>query len=143
MKNGPSGLTDFGKDEVVGIILAQREIIARLEERIRELEARIHRDSHNITSDVAEFLGMSPQHSSTIWQKYARGGKKEIALGTRGCRHGNKRSLTEEQERHIKKLIVDKTPDQLKFPSALWTREAVRKLIGRQYGTDMPIRTYP
>ncbi len=84
---------------------------------------------------------MSPQQSSTIWQKYVKGGKKEIILGTRGRRHGEKRSLTEEQERHIQKLIVDKTPDQLKFPFALWTREAVRQLVGRQYGIDMPIRT--
>jgi len=41
----------------------------------------------------------------------------------------------------VQKLIIDKTPDQLKFPFALWTREAVRQLIRRQYGIDMPIRT--
>lgn len=47
MENGPSGLTDLGKEELVAIILAQREIIARLEERIRELEGQVHKDSHN------------------------------------------------------------------------------------------------
>ncbi|WP_051408947.1 helix-turn-helix domain-containing protein [Syntrophorhabdus aromaticivorans] len=89
--------------------------------------------------DVAEFLGISPQHSSTLRQKYLQGGKKEIILGTRGRRHGEKRTLTEEQEHHIQKLIADKTPDQLRFPFALRTRDAVRELIGRQYKITMPI----
>lgn len=38
-------------------------------------------------------------------------------------------------------MIVDKTPDHLKFPFALWTRGAVRQLIERHCGIDMPIRT--
>jgi transposase len=91
--------------------------------------------------DVAEFLGISPQHASTMWQSYVKGGKKALLLKARGRRHGEKRTLTEEQERHIQKLIVDKTPDQLKFPFALWTREAVRQLMRKQYGIDMPTRT--
>lgn len=41
----------------------------------------------------------------------------------------------------MQKLIVDKAPDQLKLPFALWTRGAVKQLIGRQYGIDMPTRT--
>jgi len=94
-----------------------------------------------MNKDVAEFLGISPQHASTIWQKYVRGGKKEVLLGTRGRRYGQKRTLTDEQEREAQKLIADKTPDQLKFPFALWTREAVRQLMRRRYGVDMPIRT--
>jgi len=48
--------------------------------------------------------------------------------------------LTKKQERHTQKLIIDKTPDQLKFPFALWTRDTVQELIGRQCGITMPIR---
>ena len=47
MEHEPSGLTDFTKEELIALIIAQREIIVRLEERIRELEAQIHKDSHN------------------------------------------------------------------------------------------------
>ncbi|OPY72980.1 MAG: hypothetical protein A4E62_00688 [Syntrophorhabdus sp. PtaU1.Bin002] len=91
--------------------------------------------------DVAEYLGISPQHASAMWQSCVRGGKKAPVLKGRGRRHGEKRTLTEEQERHIRKLIVNRTPDQLKFPFALWTRETIRQLIKRQYGIDMPIKT--
>ena len=102
-----------------------RKVKKEVQQALRDHVVRLRRQG-KANKDVAEFLGMTPQHSSTIWQKYMRGGKKEITLGTRGRRHGEKRSLTEEQERHVQKLIVDKTPDQLKFPFALWTREAVR-----------------
>ena len=117
-----------------------RKVKKEVQQALRDQVVRLRKQG-KANKDVAEFLGMTPQHSSTIWQKYVRGGKKEIALGTRGRRHGEKRRLTEERERHIQKLIVDKTPDQLKFPFALWTRDAVRHVIRRQYGIDMPIRT--
>ena len=41
----------------------------------------------------------------------------------------------------IKRLITDKSPDQLKFPFALWTRDAVRQLIRQRLSIDLPIRT--
>ena len=117
-----------------------RKLKQEVQQALRDQVIRLRKQGKK-NKDVAESLGISPQHSSTLWQKYVQGGKKEILLGTRGRRHGDKRTLSEEQERHIQKLIVDKTPDQLKFPFALWTRDAVRELIGRQYGTTMPIRT--
>ena len=117
-----------------------RKLKKEVQQALRDQVVRLRKQG-KANKDVAEFLGMTPQHSSTIWQRYVRGGKKEIILGARGRRHGEKRSLTEEQERYVQKAIIDRTPDQLKFSFALWTREAVRQLIGRQYGIDMPIRT--
>jgi len=117
-----------------------RKLKKEVQQALRDQVIRL-RKKGRMNKDIAEFLGISPQHTSTLWQKYQKGGKKEIVLGRRGRRHGGKRTMTSEQERHIQKLIIDRTPDQLKFPFALWTREAVRKLIGRQYAIDMPVRT--
>lgn len=41
----------------------------------------------------------------------------------------------------IVKLITDRTPDQLRLPFALWTREAVRDLIEQRCGVTLSVRT--
>lgn len=75
---------------------------------------------------VAQSAGISESHASTIWQSYKKEGSRAISLGRRGRHRGDKRHLT---------------PEQLRFPFALWTRDAVRMLIQRLFGLEMPIRT--
>ena len=87
-----------------------RKFKQEVQQALRNQVIRLRKQGKR-NKDVAEFLGISHQHASTLWQKYVRGGKKEIVLGTRGRRHGEQRTLTDEQEQHIQKLIVDKTPD--------------------------------
>ena len=38
-------------------------------------------------------------------------------------------------------MLVERVPDQLNMPFALWNREAVKQLIKDQFGIEMPIRT--
>ncbi|MEM5332146.1 hypothetical protein VSR34_37435, partial [Paraburkholderia sp. JHI2823] len=42
--------------------------------------------------------------------------------------------LTHRQAVKIRKLIIERMPDQLSMPFYLWTRESVAQLIERQYG---------
>jgi transposase len=49
--------------------------------------------------------------------------------------------LAGHQAATIVKLITDRTPDQLKLPFALWTREAVRDLIAQRYAIHVSVRT--
>jgi len=90
---------------------------------------------------VAEVVGTTPSHASSIWQAYKRDGMMAIKQKVRGRRHGAKRRLTTEQEAAMQKLLVDKTPDQMKLPFALWTRDAVRLAILQHYHIDLPLRT--
>ena len=90
---------------------------------------------------VAEGVGISESHASTIWQRYKQEGNKAIKLGKRGRRMGAQRTLSADQETQIQKDLIDKTPDQLKLSFALWTRDAVKLLIMQRYGIEMPIRT--
>jgi len=90
---------------------------------------------------VAEVVGTTPSHASAIWRAYERGGLEAIKPKIRGRRHGAMRRLTAEQEAAIQKLLVDKTPDQLKLPFALWTRDAVRLAVRHHFHIDLPIRT--
>jgi len=99
------------------------------------------REQGKRNKDIAEFLGVSPQHASMTWQKYIKGGDEAIALRKRGRRYGHQRSLASEQEQEIKNLIMENTPDQIGLPYALWTRDAVREAINVSQGIVMPIRT--
>jgi transposase len=90
---------------------------------------------------TAEGVGISVGRASKIWQAYIKGGLKAISPGKRGRRKGEQRTLSFDQETEVQKALIDKTPDQLKFPFALWTRKAVQELIRRWYGMTMPIRT--
>lgn len=40
----------------------------------------------------------------------------------------------------MRKLIVDKTPDQLELPGFLWDRENVRGLIRRLFGVSLALQ---
>jgi transposase len=54
---------------------------------------------------------------------------------------GSGRTLSEEQARHLQQQIDDHSPEDLGIAAALWTRKAVRDLIRKEYGIDMPVRT--
>ena len=90
---------------------------------------------------VAAGLGISTGCSSTIWQSYLKEGSKAIKQGKRGRRTGEQRTLSADQESELRKALIDKTPDQMKLPFALWTRDAVKILIRQMFDVDMPIRT--
>lgn len=90
---------------------------------------------------VAAGLGISVGCASTIWQSYKKEGSKAIKLGKRGRRTGEQRTLSPDQELALRKALIDKTPDQMKLPFALWTRDAVKQLIRHLFDIQMPIRT--
>ena len=91
--------------------------------------------------EIAEIVEISPTYACTIWKRYERDGEMAILKRKRGRKLGEKQVLAEDQQAGIRKMIVDKTPDQLKMPFALWTRKAVQELIRLRHGIKMPIRT--
>ncbi len=72
---------------------------------------------------------------------YNKGGWEAVPVGKGGRSVGEGRRLTGEQETLIRRLIVDKTPDQLKLGYALWSRGAVGELIALRCGVKLPVRT--
>ena len=91
--------------------------------------------------EVASILEVSRTSVVRWWRNYRQEGMNGLKQKTRGRRHGQKRRLDREQERSIQRMLVDKTPDQLKLPFALWTRKAVQEAIAQHYDVKLPIRT--
>ena len=109
-------------------------------ELIRNQGIRLLKQGRKI-AEVAEILGVRKATIST-WKKiYKAGGKKALKLSNPGPAKGYNSLLNKDQEKEIQKLIIDKTPDQLKLPFALWDRKAIRELILQIYGIKVAIRT--
>jgi transposase len=91
--------------------------------------------------EIGEIVGV---HRNTVgeWLKlWQLGGTRALKARDSGRPFGSGRMLSAEEEKEIKRCIVDKHPDQLKLPFALWTREAVRLLIKEKFGVKLAIRT--
>ena len=82
--------------------------------------------------EAARVFGVA-RTTVTNWVKlYKKGSNEALKIKKRGRPRGGK--LLGWQAAAIVRMITDRCPDQMKFPFALWTREAVAQLIKRKYG---------
>jgi transposase len=82
---------------------------------------------------IAEITGMNLRRVSFVIKEYKATGKVPHPE-VRGRKAGEKRLLSPAQEKEIKRLIVDKNPNQLKFDCFLWTANTVRELVLQRFG---------
>ena len=107
---------------------------------IKEQAIRLHNKGKS-ESEIADALNISYQAVSRIIRAYKKEGMRSVKEKTRGRKHGEKRSLTPEQEKEIQRIIIDKCPDQLKIAACLWTRTAIQQLIKSKYDITIPVRS--
>ncbi|WP_198304780.1 hypothetical protein [Arcobacter vandammei] len=93
------------------------------------------------SKEVAEIVGMSAQTISTYYTQYKKDGAKIFKVKNVGRPKNVGKTLSDEEEVKIIRMLIDTTPQQLKFKFALWTREAVQSLIKHELSIDMPIST--
>ena len=75
----------------------------------------------------------------------AQGDVKVLEETKRGPKPGDYSCLSIEQQKIIQKLLIDKTPDQLRFNFALWTSQSVALAIKEQFNItlgDRSVRRY-
>lgn len=92
-------------------------------------------------AEIAEILDVSRRHAESTIKKYREEGFAGIKLQKRGRRHGDKRTLTVEQEREIRNIITEKNPEQLRLKGCMWTRQNISELITQKYKINMPLST--
>ncbi len=90
---------------------------------------------------IAKYLGVSEGHVSNVKKLYANGGAGALKPAKRGRPAGKNKILTPEQEHEIQQIIVDKTPEQMRFKECMWTRNNIRQLILEKYGIDIKLST--
>lgn len=91
--------------------------------------------------EISELVGLGIVQISRIWQKYLKEGADSLKPQPQGRPVGSNRLLSEEQEREVRKTLIDKTPDQFRLPFSLWTREALQMYLQDQYGIRVALRT--
>jgi transposase len=97
---------------------------------IRVAKKNLRANGNVKAKEVAEICECSVSHT---WKKYREKGVSGLKCVKMG-RPQNSGKLTAEQQTQVRRLIVDKTPEQLKLPGFLWDRENVRGLIRRLFG---------
>jgi len=111
---------------------------ARHERRVQVIRLR---NAGHTYDEIAELTGLSRTGIFDICKRHEQGGAKALYDAIGGRKTGENRLLSAAQEAQIRKLIADKTPDQLKMPYALWTRAAVTQLIEQRFGLRLQVRT--
>ncbi len=117
-----------------------RSLSTDAQQQLRHQAIRL-REGGKTYDEIALVVGV---HRSTIsgwWKAYQEQGIAGIEIKKRGRRLGHGRRLDAKQEDQLRRLLIDKTPDQMKLPFALWTRRAVQDLVRRRWSIVLPIRT--
>lgn len=92
-------------------------------------------------AEIGDQVGVRRETVNAWFKIYRQGGIAALKVKPRGRPKGSGQTLTPKQEAEIRKVLVDRTPDHLKFPFVLWTRKAVQMAIEKLFGIVMPIRT--
>ncbi len=109
-------------------------------EELRRVAIRRLRAGKN-KSEISRELGIRRSTISNWLVTYEKTGSISQPEKKRGRPTGEGRRLSQAQELRIQKDIIERLPDQLKLPFALWSADAVRQLIKQYFLLDMPIRT--
>lgn len=116
-----------------------RKLAPKTQEEIRR-KAVAAVDAGMTQTKAAEVFGVAPK---TIWQwlkAFREGGADALQARKRGPK-GERATLKGWQAATICNMVRDKHPEQLKLPFVLWTADAVRQLIQRQFKIRVSQRT--
>jgi transposase len=89
--------------------------------------------------EIARLLGVHKDSVNRWLRAFQQQGKRTLLAKKRGAPRPKRLNAT--QERWLQRQLVERHPEQLKLPFALWTREALAALIARKYGLKIPLRT--
>ena len=105
----------------------RRRVVAALNDGMKQIQA-------------VRVFGVSRAALNNWLRSWREGGEAALAARRRGRPPGQTR-LAPWQAATVVNLITDRTPDQLKLPFVLWTREAVAELVSERWGIKISVWT--
>jgi len=111
-----------------------RSLSPSAQEALRKRAVRAHLEGLT-QQEVADLLKVSRGAVAKWYRLYKTGGESALSARRRGRRKGIQ--LLPWQAATIVRIITDRTPDQIKLPFVLWTRDAVAQLIWERYGIKL------
>ena len=119
---------DFRKASPETVLTAKKQVIAQYKAGKKPKE-------------IHENVGLNIDIVRKTIREYKKGGMDALKPKKEGRPKGVGAKLSPEQCKWVQKTIIDKTPDQMKLPCALWTRKAVRQMIMEHFGILLPLST--
>ena len=107
------------------------------QEALRKRAIKLVEVDHKRVDETASGLGVARGTVQRWLKAYRARGEAGVAKKRRGRRSGEQSMLSPLQCKIIQRFIVDKCPDQLKLPFALWTRQSVQHLIQHCFGIKL------
>lgn len=91
-------------------------------------------------AEIEELTGVNKSAVSRIWTAFLAGGLVGIKPQKSGRKKGKNLLLTLEQEREIRRTIIDRTPEQLKLAGTLWTRQKIADYVRRVFKVELSLQ---
>jgi transposase len=117
---------------------ARYQTLAQLHERRKQV-VRLHRKGIGVMQ-IVEYSGLSYPTVRAAIDAFEGGGSAALKPSQRGKRAGQGRSLSDDHELKIQRIICEQRPEQLKMDFALWSRAAVMQLIEQECGISLSVR---
>jgi transposase len=116
-----------------------RTLSPRAQEELRRRVVAAIRNDGMKKSHAARAFHVSRASIDTWLRAYDAKGSSALRSGKRGRKPVSR--LKPHQAATVVRMISDRCPDQLKLPFALWTREAVCKLLADRFGLSVSVWT--
>lgn len=116
-----------------------RTISPNTQFEIRRQAVRLQQGGYKI-STIAKLLEVDRNTVGKWLRKFKEGGFESLKPKKRDRKNGTKMQLSQKIQDTVRKLLIEKHPDQLKLNFALWSREAVGLLIKEHSGLELDLR---
>jgi transposase len=117
-----------------------RKLSTKTQQKIRYIGVELCNKGNTFVS-IAKILNVHPTVVSNWWKLYKKEGYTGLIIKKRGVKIGTNSSINFEQTEILRKILINKTPDQFDLNFSLWTRQAIQILINKLWNITVSLVT--